>query len=196
MVVSARWIIPALLGSALLALLPLLLALLPVIALLQAVGVSTDTAYTPWSVDAGFEAPSAGEPFVPAPDATYTWPLPGGWITSPFGPRVHRLTRRTSFHHGIDIGAPMGAPVLAAGVGRIVHAGWLGGYGLAVAIDHGDGRVSLYGHLSAGLVRRGDTVEAGQEIGRVGSTGLSTGPHLHFEWRVDGRAVDPLTFYQ
>ncbi len=115
--------------------------------------------------------------------------------TSSFGWRTHPITGSRRFHSGVDIGAPMGAPVVATGSGTIVSAGWIGGYGKAIVIQHNGVQQTLYGHLSEVFVRPGQTIEQGTVIGRVGSTGNSTGPHLHFETRTataDGWvAVDP-----
>lgn len=94
-------------------------------------------------------------------------------------------------HQGIDIGAPTGTPIYAAAGGQVIFSGWMGGYGNLILIDHLDGRVTAYAHQSR-LAVGGGSVSRGQLIGYVGSTGDSTGPHLHFEVRVNGRAVDPL----
>lgn len=118
------------------------------------------------------------------------WPL-GGHLTSRFGYRRHPLFRRHMFHTGVDIAAPRGTPVPAAARGTVIFAGWYGGYGKLVIIDHGSGTSSLYGHLSAISVSVGQAVAGGQVIGRVGSTGYSTGPHLHYEIRLHGRPVNP-----
>ncbi len=118
------------------------------------------------------------------------WPARGA-ITSGFGPRRHPIFRVVRMHNGVDIAAPWGTPVRAAAPGTVLFAGWFGGYGKLVVLDHG-GVTTLYGHLSSIEVAAGQKVRAGQVIGRVGSTGYSTGPHLHFEIRVDGRPVDPL----
>jgi murein DD-endopeptidase MepM/ murein hydrolase activator NlpD len=107
--------------------------------------------------------------------------------TDGFGPRGNR------FHTGVDFPAPTGTPVAAAGSGRITFAGWYPGYGNLVSVAHGSGVRTLYAHLSAFTVKLGDRVSAGARVGLVGSTGESTGPHLHFEVRVRGAAVDPLT---
>lgn len=105
-------------------------------------------------------------------------------ITSLFGWRVHPIFGTPRFHAGTDIGAPLGTPVLAAYAGQVVMADFLGGYGLAVALNHNQGnQQTLYGHLSEVFVKAGETVKQGTVIGRVGSTGNSTGPHLHFEYR-------------
>jgi murein DD-endopeptidase MepM/ murein hydrolase activator NlpD len=115
------------------------------------------------------------------------WPV-NGPVTSPFGMRWGRM------HEGIDIGVPAGTPIRAAAAGTIIYAGWLGGYGNLVAIDHGNGLSTAYGHQSSIAVGYGQTVAQGQVIGYVGSTGHSTGPHLHFEVRVNGAPVDPLGY--
>jgi murein DD-endopeptidase MepM/ murein hydrolase activator NlpD len=108
----------------------------------------------------------------------------GGRYSSYYGRRIDPIFRTNSFHTGLDIAAYQGTPVGASRRGRVTSAGWMGGYGNAVIIEHGDGYRTLYGHLSAINVRQGAFVEAGRFIGRVGSTGLSTGPHLHFTlWR-------------
>ncbi len=105
-------------------------------------------------------------------------------ITSLFGWRLHPISGQYRFHGGTDLGAPQGTPVIAAVSGEVATADYLGGYGLAVVIRHEEGtQESLYGHLSEVFVKQGDLVNQGTVIGRVGSTGFSTGPHLHFEWR-------------
>jgi murein DD-endopeptidase MepM/ murein hydrolase activator NlpD len=115
--------------------------------------------------------------------------------TSSFGWRTHPITGSRRFHSGVDIGAPMGAPVVAAGTGIVMSSGWLGGYGKAIVIQHNGVQQTLYGHLSEVFVQPGQRIEQGTVIGRVGSTGNSTGPHLHFETKVattDGWvAIDP-----
>jgi murein DD-endopeptidase MepM/ murein hydrolase activator NlpD len=116
-------------------------------------------------------------------------------ISSLFGSRVHPVTGQVRFHQGTDLAAPEGTPVVAAFSGRVEIAGWLGGYGLIVVISHGDTHETRYAHLSEVLVKQGQVVKQGNVIGLVGSTGLATGPHLHFEiWRKmqEGLvAVDP-----
>ncbi len=118
------------------------------------------------------------------------WPA-RGLLTSGFGLRRHPVFGVIRMHNGVDIAAPWGTPVRAAASGTVLFAGWFGGYGKLVILDHG-GFTTLYGHLSSIGVAVGQRVQAGQVIGRVGSTGYSTGPHLHFEIRKDGRPVDPL----
>lgn len=125
--------------------------------------------------------------------ARFSWPA-RGVISSPYGPRIHPVYRVSSFHAGIDIAIPAGTRVCAASAGRVVIAGWEGGFGFLVVLDHGDGYSTYYGHLSQPLVLVGQFVEMGQTIAFSGNTGLSTGPHLHFETRYDGVAVDPLLF--
>jgi murein DD-endopeptidase MepM/ murein hydrolase activator NlpD len=114
------------------------------------------------------------------------WTAPAqGTVTSDYGPRWG------TEHEGIDIGAASGSPVRAAADGVVKRANWYGGYGNAVIIDHGNGVQTLYGHNSSLDVQPGQRVSAGQVIAKVGSTGDSTGPHLHFEVEVDGKKVDP-----
>jgi murein DD-endopeptidase MepM/ murein hydrolase activator NlpD len=115
-------------------------------------------------------------------------------ITSRFGPRVHPILGYRRFHSGMDFGASYGSTIRAADSGRVIFSGWYGGYGNAVIIDHGGGLTTLYAHSSRLLVREGQTVQRGQSIAAVGSTGLSTGPHLHFEVRRNGSPVDPAQF--
>ena len=115
-----------------------------------------------------------------------------GHITSYFGYRYHPILHFTRFHAGLDIGASWGSPIVAAGDGRVVAAGWAGGYGREVQIAHGGGLVSLYGHMSQIVAEPGSFVRQGQLIGYVGSSGLSTGPHVHFEVRMGGTPVNPL----
>jgi len=131
---------------------------------------------------------SAPKPATPTFDGL-RWPVSQSYrITSPFGPRGK------GFHHGIDIGCPLGAPALAAGVGEVVWTGEAPVYGNLVVVHHGSGTVTMYAHLDAFAVTGGDAVVSGQPIGICGTTGRSTGPHLHFEVRYNGRAWDPLRF--
>jgi murein DD-endopeptidase MepM/ murein hydrolase activator NlpD len=115
-----------------------------------------------------------------------------GHITSYFGYRYHPILHFTRFHAGLDIGASWGTPIVAAGDGEVVAAGWAGGYGREVRIAHAGGLVSLYGHMSSIAASPGTYVRQGQVIGYVGSSGLSTGPHVHFEVRENGTPVNPL----
>ncbi len=115
-----------------------------------------------------------------------------GRITSGFGYRYHPVLHYRRLHTGLDIAAPMGTPIHAAGAGEVVFAGRRGGYGNAVIIDHGRGRATLYGHMSAICCHAGQVVGDGQLIGRVGMTGVATGPHCHFEVRINGTPVNPV----
>ena len=121
------------------------------------------------------------------------WPV-SGEITSPYGYRVHPIWGTTICHSGIDIGVDEGTPVHAADGGVVVWSGWMGGYGYAVVIDHGNGLSTLYGHNSELAVDEGQSVAKGQVISYAGSTGNSTGPHVHFEVRVNGDPVDPMGY--
>ncbi len=124
------------------------------------------------------------------------WPTPScKYITSPFGYRKNPVTRKYGLHTGVDIGASYGSKIVAAGSGIVIFSGWYGAYGNAVIIDHGNGLSSLYGHMSSRGVAANDVVVPGQEIGKVGSTGWSTGPHLHFEIRKNGEPVNPMGYY-
>ena len=137
---------------------------------------------------AKIQAAQAGTPVIPrSGSGVFVWPV-GGTLTSTFGWRWGRM------HEGIDIGAPGGTPIAAAAAGVVIHAGWMGGYGNLVVIDHGGGIATAYGHQSSIAVGSGQQVSQGQTIGYVGSTGHSTGNHLHFEVRVNGAAVDPLGY--
>jgi murein DD-endopeptidase MepM/ murein hydrolase activator NlpD len=140
--------------------------------------------------------PSNSENKAPQPSAAFIYPLASpASISSRFGWRTHPLTGNRRFHSGVDIAAPSGASVLATGAGTVVSAGWNGGYGNAVIIQHNDNQQTLYGHLSKVSVQAGQTIDQGTVIGLVGSTGNSTGPHLHFESRTSTNgawvAVDP-----
>ena len=118
------------------------------------------------------------------------WPVPGA-ITSGFG--IRDSLRGTHPHTGIDIAAPRGTPVHVKAGGVVAFTGWRGGYGRTIVVDHGHGVQTLYGHLSKINTREGQKVAAGATIGLTGSSGHSSGPHLHYEVRVDGRPVDPRT---
>lgn len=121
-------------------------------------------------------------------------PLVGGRFGSPFGNRIDPFTRRLSFHPGVDLVAPTGTPILAAAGGRVIYAGPKAGYGNAVEIDHGNGYVTRYGHASKIDVQVGQIVLPLEHIADVGSTGRSTGPHLHFEVLVGGAPVNPTEY--
>lgn len=117
-----------------------------------------------------------------------------GPITSPFGSRTSPYGESSEFHPGIDIAVGYGTPVKAAGKGIVTYAGWLSGYGNVVMINHGYGITSVYGHNSQLLVKVGQTVNRGDVIAKSGSTGRSTGPHVHFEIRLNGNPVDPMKY--
>jgi murein DD-endopeptidase MepM/ murein hydrolase activator NlpD len=127
----------------------------------------------------------------PAAAPTPALPVTGP-VTSGFGSRADPFTGAPALHRGVDVAAPAGTPIRAAAGGVVRAAGPRGGYGETVEVDHGDGTTALYAHASALLVRAGDKIAPGQEIARVGSTGRSTGAHLHFEVRRGEQAIDPL----
>jgi murein DD-endopeptidase MepM/ murein hydrolase activator NlpD len=115
-------------------------------------------------------------------------------ISSPFGYRMHPVLGYAKFHSGIDLSAGYGQSIVATAAGRVTCADWLGGYGMAVTIDHGSGLSTLYGHCSQLHVSTGQYVKKGQLIASVGSTGMSTGPHCHYEVHKDGTQVDPMPY--
>lgn len=124
----------------------------------------------------------------------FIWPIGSTMITSEYGWRVHPIFGTSRYHSGIDIGADYGESVWASAGGIVVHSGWLGGYGKAVIIDHGGGISTLYAHNSELTVSEGESVYQGQVIAYAGSTGYSTGPHLHFEVREYGEPVSPYSY--
>jgi len=127
----------------------------------------------------------------------FIYPISGP-ITSSFGWRTHPIFKSRIFHSGIDIGGPNGGAIKASNDGKVIYSGWYGGYGKVVILDHGviNGKpiTTLYGHMSAILVSNGQFVKKGQQIGKEGSTGYSTGPHCHFEVRVNGKPTNPLNY--
>jgi murein DD-endopeptidase MepM/ murein hydrolase activator NlpD len=124
---------------------------------------------------------------------SYRWPVMGK-INSPFGWRRHPITRRQDFHTGLDIKAGRGTVIRSSRDGRVAYAGWMAGYGKVVVVEHRDGQSTLYAHCSSLLVRQGAKISVGQSIARVGSTGRTTGPHLHFEIRRGNSPVNPLKY--
>ena len=124
----------------------------------------------------------------------YVWPCPSySRISSGYGNRTCPFHGK-EFHDGVDLAAASGAPILAFGPGTVTKSGWYGGYGNCVMIDHGGGIVTLYGHNSSIKVSVGQRVSRGQTIALIGSTGNSTGPHCHFEVRINGKTTDPLDY--
>jgi murein DD-endopeptidase MepM/ murein hydrolase activator NlpD len=132
---------------------------------------------------------------VPLGSGRFTSPVPGAVMTSPFGWRTHPIFGTARLHTGIDFGVGSGTPIRAADHGVVIDASWMGGYGKAVMVDHGQGLVTLYAHTSAYYVTVGQRVRKGQIIAAVGSTGYSTGPHLHLEVRKNGNPIDPRPFF-
>lgn len=122
-----------------------------------------------------------------------SWPC-NGVITSPYGYRVHPIFGTTIYHSGMDIGVDYGTPIHAADSGTVIYSGWISGYGNAVIIDHGGGVQTLYGHNQSLNVSEGESVSKGSVIAYAGSTGNSTGPHCHFEVRVNGEPADPMAY--
>ena len=114
-------------------------------------------------------------------------------VTSGFGNRFHPILRVSRLHAGTDFGARSGSAIFAVADGTVISASYSGGYGNRIILDHGGGLTTVYAHCSSLAVRAGQTVRQGQRIGAVGSTGLSTGPHLHFEMRINGRPVNPMS---
>ena len=125
---------------------------------------------------------------------TYIKPISGGRVSSNFGSRSAPTKGASTNHKGVDWSVPIGTTVVASNAGTVVQAGWVSGYGYAVYINHADGRQTRYGHLSKVLVKVGQTVAQGEKIALSGNTGRSTGPHLHFEIRINGTAVNPLKY--
>lgn len=145
---------------------------------------------------AALSAQAAANGSVPMGDGTLIWPTPSCTTnSSAYGWRIHPIYGTSKFHAGEDIPASYGAEILAAASGTVITAGWVSGYGNYTVIDHGGGMMTAYAHQSSFAVSVGQTVTQGQVIGYVGSTGNSTGPHLHFEVYINGATVDPKSFF-
>ncbi len=143
-----------------------------------------------------YNSSDPSNPSNPAPPkrtGRFIWPAPGG-VSSPYGMREHPIMGGYKMHNGIDISAPYGASVKAADGGTVIYAGSMGGYGNVVLINHGGGISTLYAHLSSISVSNGSSVSQGQVVGRVGSTGMSSAPHLHFEVRINGNPTNPMGY--
>ena len=154
---------------------------------------SSDLQLVRWNANGKSDWIDAANAERPAPvSAGMTWPV-AGRITSYFGNRYHPILHFTRFHAGLDFGASWGSPIVAAADGQVVGAGWAGGYGRQVRIAHGGGLLTSYSHMSQIVAEPGSFVHQGQLIGYVGSSGLSTGPHLHYEVLSGGRPVNPLS---
>jgi len=125
---------------------------------------------------------------------TYIKPISGGRLSSGFGARSAPTKGASTYHRGVDWAVPIGTSVVASNTGTVAFAGWASGYGYAVYINHADGRQTRYGHLSKVLVKTGQSVSQGERIALSGNTGRSTGPHVHFEIRIGGTAVNPLKY--
>jgi murein DD-endopeptidase MepM/ murein hydrolase activator NlpD len=136
----------------------------------------------------------SGQTAPPARKGVLSWPVANPVVTSEFGYRTHPIYGNRRLHAGIDIAANTGTPVMAAAPGTVITAGWMSGYGYTVVIDHGDALATLYAHNSALSVSPGQHVNRGQRIASAGSTGNSTGPHVHFEVRVKGEPVNPRNY--
>ena len=153
---------------------------------------ASDLQLVRWTTNGGNQWIDAGNAEQPAPASTaMAWPV-AGRITSYFGYRQHPILHFSRFHAGLDFGASWGSPIFAAADGQVVGTGWAGGYGRQVRIAHGGGILTTYSHMSQIAAAAGNLVRRGEVIGYVGSSGLSTGPHLHYEVRKDGRAINPL----
>lgn len=139
------------------------------------------------------ENSSSGDDSYTQGSGVMSWPC-NGVITSPYGYRVHPIFGTTIYHSGMDIGVDYGTPIHAADSGTVIYSGWISGYGNAVIIDHGNGVQTLYGHNQSLNVSEGESVSKGSVIAYAGSTGNSTGPHCHFEVRVNGEPADPMAY--
>lgn len=123
-----------------------------------------------------------------------SWPVRSGYISSKFGYRKHPIRKRSHFHTGVDFASKRGVPVLATADGVVIYSGWRSGYGRLVEVRHMDGLVTRYAHNQENLVKQGEMVKKGQSIAKLGASGRATGPHVHFEVRQDGKAVNPMKY--
>ena len=139
------------------------------------------------------DKPSGSEVAVRKAKGGFRWPIMGR-INSPFGWRQHPITKRKDFHTGIDIKAERNDPIKAAGSGKVIYSGWMGGYGKVLVIEHSNGQSTLYAHCSTLLAGKGASVSSGQLVAKIGTTGRSTGPHLHFEVRNGNSPVNPIKY--
>lgn len=156
--------------------------------------LDSDAAQIESQIEAYLRAQRAsGQSVGPAPKGKFARPC-SGRVTSGFGSRFHPILKKRRLHAGVDFGAPSGAPIWAAQTGVVIAAQRMRGYGNVVIIDHGGGISTTYGHCSRIFVSKGQKVSRGQRIASVGATGLATGPHLHFEVRVNGKAVNPMRY--
>lgn len=150
-------------------------------------------------IDSGRATNSSGAIIVPPTfsGGQFAWPSnTTRLVTSPYGYRIHPVTRKSRFHAGIDIGAAYGTDILASQSGVVIVAGYnSGGYGNYVVINHGGGYTTLYAHCSSLLVSRGQNVSRGQVIAKCGSTGMSTGPHIHYEVQYNGKTTNPMQYF-
>lgn len=162
--------------------------------LMQTSGESIDWANLPeWTANQAYSGSTGSGEYN---DGQFTWPVPASSnITSQFGNRPKPTAGASTNHKGIDISAPFGTPIVAAASGKVIASGPASGYGNWIKIDHGNGLTTTYGHMKTLYVSTGKQVSAGEKIALVGSEGVSTGPHLHFQVEVNGTAVNPLTYF-
>ena len=139
------------------------------------------------------DLPEIDDDMAPLPTAGQFWPVEG-IITGRFGKWRGARRRHGHYHGGVDIAAPYGTPIMAPLDGTVAFVGRKGGYGLTLVIDHGDGIATLYGHNSEIIVSEGEPIRKGQTLCKIGRSGRSTGPHLHYEVRLEGKAVNPLAW--
>lgn len=123
---------------------------------------------------------------------SFVRPLKSIHVNSKYGVRIHPITGKRTTHHGIDLRAPMNTPVYAPYSGVVTYSSWMNGYGKTIIIDHGKGYTTRYAHLNRWNVKKGQRIKKGQYIGKTGNTGNSTGPHLHYEIRINGKSIDPI----